>query len=114
MRLSGGYASRYIVYEGEVEYLERDYLMVDPADGEVTLLYDLLDIQEAYEMNMCIHGEFDAKELKAIKCIPEYIGEIKNGLYSGKGKVYSESGNLSQEGKFEKGDFVEGKTYEGS
>lgn len=36
----------------------------------------------------------------------KYIGEIKQGLYSGKGILYNPDGTISYEDKFEKGKFA--------
>lgn len=122
-----------IAYDGVVEYLNKE-LYACPADGKREILWGVDDVQREYGNSGSV---IDANVSQAIvvKCLPKYIGEIKNGEYngegcryyangilayegefkggvfSGKGKEYSRMGNLIKEGTFKKGELEEG-TYD--
>lgn len=102
--------SRVIVFEGyidEVELVDKDSVRVDTyskADGEVIIPFSY------YEMSLEWEGEstpvLSDKPSEVLRLAPKYIGEIKKGLYSGKGILYNPDGTISYEGIFEKGEIA--------
>lgn len=73
------------------------------ADGEAIIPFSY------YELSIEVWGNESSpvlsdKPSEVLRLAPKYIGEIKKGLYSGKGILYNPDGTISYEGKFEKGD----------
>lgn len=112
MSLGGDYDRQYIFYEGEMECFTGDNLNVCPADGNVELYHNLNNTQSAFRLSSDDVIQLGLGGFKVAKCMPEYIGKMKDGEYHGKGKIYSARGDLLEEGEFENGYLVNGNTYE--
>lgn len=99
--------SRTIEFEGyinEVKLVDKDSVRVDTyskADGEAIIPFSY------YEMSLEWTNEdvpvLSDNPSEVLRIAPKYIGEIKNGSYSGKGILYNPDGTISYEGKFKKG-----------
>lgn len=120
-----------IGYEGIMSYLTFEDLIAYPADGERVRTYRFEDVKD----NTVSYESMGVDQFNVVKCVPKYVGEMKdgeydgegilyysngtikyegefkNGVYSGKGKLYSESGELVKEGKFKNGELKEGEYY---
>lgn len=103
-----------IAYEGNISYLTEDLYAV-PADAEeVICLYPFNQIYNYYnnEDDSIRYEDMGLSRLSVAKCIPKYIGGIKNGGYSGKGILYYQNGTIGYEGEFKNGSYHgEGKEY---
>lgn len=99
----------YIEYAGEIEYLTSsrgNNLIPIMADGTQTIFHDysslnLAKVEEYIENFEIINDE----ELYVIKCMPQYIGEIKNETEHGKGVEYYSSGIVEYEGELKRGSY---------
>lgn len=114
MSIGGDYGMQYIVYEGKMSHFIEDSMQVCPVDGNVEIYHNLDNTMNASDLTW---DEIDKiyellGDFKVAKCTPEYVGEMENGEYHGMGKVYSAKGNLLEEGEFENGYLIDGKTYE--
>lgn len=138
MRLEGGYAGRpyAIAYEGEIAYLSSDGLYPVPADGERVITHGIDSIYNWYNGEISVpYDDMGPSKTKVARCFPKYIGEIKKGVYDGKGieyyqneviyyegeykagephgkgKKYSYEGDLIEEGEYKRGELKDGKIY---
>lgn len=103
----GGFSS--ILYEGTLAYLTYEDLYPVPADGKQIKPHDFFSISNYYDKPYDNRG---FSETKVAKCLPEYIGEMKDGEYSGKGTQYYPNGTVMYEGEFKAGQYHgKGKQY---
>ena len=94
----------FITYEGYIDTINEDW-EAEIADGEVVLplvRHDSDSDELWYELYNSV-GQQSATY--AIKEMPLYIGEYKDGEYSGEGTLYYETGAVKYEGEFKNGSY---------
>lgn len=113
MKLESYWGITSIRYEGVVAYLDQDGLYAVPADGERTITYEFDEIFYFYDEDPNIsYDTMGLSGTNVAKCFPKYIGEIKDGNYSGEGIQYYPDGTLGYEGEFKNGKYHgDGKLY---
>lgn len=109
-------ASKVIQFEGYIDEVDLAYISgsmygnkpatYSKADGEAIIPFSYYEMSVKvwnYENNPILSD----KASEVLRLAPEYIGEIKNGQYSGKGILYNPDGTVTYEGKFEKGEIAD-------
>lgn len=96
----------YIEYDGIIDYYSTKGNVV-AADGKRTISNDLMSVHDNdFDYGSVLNGT------KVAKCLPKYVGEIKDGNYSGEGVLYYNNGDVKYEGQFKKGSYHgKGKLY---
>ena len=103
-----------VVYEGEIASVDRNWNVV-PKNGQACIPYYYKDVPGYISSNPLLDTtELEHSEkLYGMRIMPEYIGKIKKGKYSGKGVNYYADGTKKYEGNFEKGLYSgKGKLYD--
>ena len=110
MKLENYIEGPAIQYEGKIAYLSRESdLWAVPADGKRKDTYNFDLLRWNYDVDYTSMG---LSITNVARCVPYYVGEIKDGNYSGEGVLYYQTGIVCYEGEFKNGQFHgKGKLY---